>query len=388
MTGISFVVLVWFATRAVVFAALLWPAPAHALGALTNWDGIWYEHIATVGYEYAADGRQHDVAFFPLYPLSVAALMRVAPIPFAAAAAIVNNVAFFFALIVVFDWMRRRCDVTTARWSVAALCIFPTSLFTAVAYSEGLFMLCSAASLRAFDRGAYFTAGLTAALASATRLFGALLFPAFALEALVRRRGAGALWCAACGLAGPIAYGLYCTARFGDPLAYVHVQSAWRAGLGFNFPDWEYVIAYGITWVWPYQLAIVLVGAWWLRRRKVLAPPVASFVAFLLGAAELAVWGKERLTFLLVFLGCGLVIRYRERLGVAATAYALGGIAVILFSGRPYSAERLAYAIVPITAALAMFWRAFPAFGFAALAVTAVDMPLYATRFAKGIFVD
>jgi hypothetical protein len=388
VTGISFVVFVWLTTRAVIFGALLWSAPAHAPSALTNWDGIWYEHVATVGYEYVPDGRQHDVAFFPLYPLSVAALMRVAPIPFAAAAAVVNNVAFFFALLVIYDWLRRICDVTVARWCVAALCVFPTTLFTVVAYSEGLFLLCSAASLRAFDRGAYVTAALTAALGSATRLFGALLFPAFALDALLRRRGAGALWCSACALAGPLAYGLYCATRFGDPLAYVHVQGAWRAGLGFSFPDWEYVIAYGITWMWPYQLAIVLVGTWWLRRRAFLAPPAASVVAFALGVAELAVWGKERLTFLLVFFGGGLVIRYRDRLGVAATTYALCGIGLILFSGRPYSAERLAYSIVPIAGALALFWKSFPAFGFAALAVTAVDAPLYAIRFARGIFVD
>ncbi len=389
MSNVPFIVLAWLTTRAVIFAALFWLTPAHpGWSVLTNWDGIWYEQVATVGYEYAPDGRQHDVAFFPLYPLTVAALMRLVPIPFAIAGAIVNNLAFLLALVVIFDWVRKRRSAGTARWAIATLCVLPTSLFTAVAYSEGLYLLLSAAALRSFDRRAYLWAGVAAALASATRLFGVLLFPAFALDALRRRRSGAAYLCALCALAGPLGFALYCGVAFRDPLAFVHVQSAWRSGLGFSFADWEYVIAYGITWKWPYQLAVVLIGLWCFRRRRALGAWTSSIVAFLLTAAELTIWGKEQLTFLLVGVGCVLVIRYRAWLGTAASAYALIGIAVILFSGKPYSAERLAYAIVPIAFALAIFWRRYPAVGLATLAVTAASLPIAAIRFAEGIFVD
>src|SRR5579875_1689138 len=115
---VVFILVAWSATRALIFAALF--LTAHAAGnPLTNWDGEWYQRIATVGYEYSPDGRQHDVAFFPLYPLTVAALMRVVPLPFGIAAPLVDNLAFLLALGSLFAWLSRRCDRATARWSVA-----------------------------------------------------------------------------------------------------------------------------------------------------------------------------------------------------------------------------------------------------------------------------
>jgi hypothetical protein len=384
-----FILLWWLATRAVIFVAMFWFGPAHpGWNVLTNWDGEWYERVATIGYEYAPDGKQHDVAFFPLYPLTVALLQRLVRIPFGVAASLVNNVAFLLALIVIFDWVRGRRDAATARWTIATLCLLPVSLFTAVAYSEGLYLFLSAGAVRAFERRSYFWAGIAAALASATRSFGVLFFPAFAFEALRKRRSGAAYLCAFSALLGPLCFAAYCSIAFRDPLAFVHVQSAWRAGLGFSFADWEYIFAYGITWKWPYQLAVVLIAWVAYRRRRTLGPRAASVVAFALATAEMIIWGKEQLTFLLIGVGCVLVIRYREHLGTAASAYALLGILLILFSGKPYSVDRFAYSLVPISFALAILWRRFPALGFATLAVSAFNLPQYAIRFANGIFVD
>jgi len=386
---VVFILVAWSATRALIFAALF--LTAHAAGnPLTNWDGEWYQRIATVGYEYSPDGRQHDVAFFPLYPLTVAALMRVVPLPFGIAAPLVDNLAFLLALGSLFAWLSRRCDRATARWSVATLCLLPASVFTAVAYSEGLFMFLSASALRAFERRAYRRAALFAALASGTRSFGVLLGPAFALA--TRREAPhpsrAAYLCALGALVGPLAYASYCGLAFGDPLAFVHVQAAWRIGLGFSFPDWEYVFAYGVTWRWPLQSAIVAASLGWLLLRAKLPRRVSRTIVFALAVAELLIWGKERMIFLLLGVGCFALVRYRARLGIAATAYALSALAVIVFSGKPYSAERLAYAVVPIACALALLWRRVPALGLAALTVGLVDLLLYAVRFAAGIFVD
>jgi len=32
------------------------------------WDSVLYNQIATLGYEYANDGKGHNVAFFPYFP--------------------------------------------------------------------------------------------------------------------------------------------------------------------------------------------------------------------------------------------------------------------------------------------------------------------------------
>ena len=389
MSSILFILLWWLVTRAVIFVAMFWFGPAHpGWSVLTNWDGVWYERVATIGYEYVPDGKQHDVAFFPLYPLTVALLQRLVRIPFGVAASLVNNVAFLLALMVIFDWVRNRRDLATARWTVATLCFLPVSLFTAVAYSEGVYLFLSAGALRAFDRRSYFWAAIAAALASATRSFGVLFLPAFAFEALRKRRSGGAYFCALSALVGPLCFAAYCSFTFHDPLAFVHVQNAWRTGLGFSFADWEYVIAYGITWKWPYQLAIVLIAWFVYRRRRAFGPRTASALAFVLAVTEMIIWGKEQWTFLLIGVGSVLVIRYREQLGTAASLYGLLGILLILLSGKPYSVDRFAYSLVPIAFALAILWRRVPAFGFAALAVSVVGLPQYAIRFANGIFVD
>jgi hypothetical protein len=387
----AFVALTWVASRAVVFAAMLSSghANAPAWNVLANWDGAWYQHIATSGYEYNADGKQHAVAFFPLYPVAAGLLMRVTGLPFAVSGALLNNLAFFGALIVIFGWVRERCDSPTARWTVATLCIVPASLFVSVAYSEGLFMLFSAWALRSFDRGDYTGAGIAAALASATRFFGVCLFPAFLLDGILRRRrGPAAFVCASCALLGPIGFSIYCGLAFRDPLAFANVEGAWRHGLGPSFGDWEYIVAYGVTWAWMYQLAIGLVGIWWYRLRHSVDPVASAFVLFLLTLAEFNVWGKEQLVFLFVGLGCALVVTSRKTIGVAAATYGLAGLGLIVFSGSPYSAERLAYALVPVTFGLAILWRRFPAAGAATLTAMIAALPPQVLAFAHGIWVD
>jgi Gpi18-like mannosyltransferase len=107
---------------------------------LTFFDGGWYAAITAHGYSYAPDGRQHDVAFFPLYPSVVWCFMRLG-LSFTAASLFVSGAAFLAALFITFAWVRRRCDVAAARWTIAMLCCCPLSLFCSAAYSDALFLL-------------------------------------------------------------------------------------------------------------------------------------------------------------------------------------------------------------------------------------------------------
>jgi hypothetical protein len=34
----------------------------------SHWDGAWYRKIATVGYDYANDGKYHRLRSFPCFP--------------------------------------------------------------------------------------------------------------------------------------------------------------------------------------------------------------------------------------------------------------------------------------------------------------------------------
>src|SRR5215471_1542327 len=45
-----------------------------AVAPLAHWDSYWYWRIAEDGYRWSNDRKMHSVAFFPLYPMLLAAL--------------------------------------------------------------------------------------------------------------------------------------------------------------------------------------------------------------------------------------------------------------------------------------------------------------------------
>jgi Gpi18-like mannosyltransferase len=49
--------------------------PKSSWNLFAHWDGAWYRKIATLGYDYARDGKYHSIAFFPLFPLAIRAVM-------------------------------------------------------------------------------------------------------------------------------------------------------------------------------------------------------------------------------------------------------------------------------------------------------------------------
>ncbi len=232
-----FVALVWLSTRVAIVLALAVSAPHGFVDALGHWDGAWYGSIVAHGYSFSPDGSQHNIAFFPVYPLVCRALTAVA-IPWPIAGAIVSNIAFFGSLCVVYAYARNRFDERTARALVIVMCVLPLSLFCTVAYSESLFMLFAALSLWAFDRKRYALAGVAAAAASATRPLGTALALGSIAATVVERRGVAAIAAVSLGLAGIAAFCAFCAVKFGDALAFVHAQPAWRHTNGLAAGAW------------------------------------------------------------------------------------------------------------------------------------------------------
>lgn len=381
----AFVVLVWALSRTLALGAIQATAPGWP--SLVTFDGAWYARIAHGGYEYAPDGRQHDVAFFPLYPLVVALLMRLSALPYDVAAPLVSNIAFLGALFVVAAWIRERHDPAAARWCVATLCFLPLSLFASVAYTEGLYLLLTAGALRDFERARYGRAAIWGALAAATRLAGVALSPAFLFSAL-RMRRSGAAMAAFAVLLGPAAFALYCYAAFGDPLAFIHAEFAWGHTPGVRVADWAYALGFGLGIVhahrvWLAQAAVVaFVWWWWVRQRKrnlAVDVPLALLVVF----AESVLWEERRFLFLLYFVAGPALLVFGRRIGATAVVYGLLSLALIAASGPLISFERYAYGILPLSLALALLWARFPAFGLAVLLVCGGYLVSFARRFAQ-----
>ena len=185
-------------------------------GTFDHWDARWFLDIARHGYS------ETSAAFFPLYPtlLSLLGSSLVWGTLLSLVAAGLG--AWFVAAIA-----RPKLGAAGARDTVLILALFPTAfVFTAV-YSDGLFLMLSAASFLAAERGRPWLAGIAGGLAVATRAMGLALLPALVYLLWPRHRREAwrlvplLLLPAALGL-----YALYLDRELGDAWAFSDSQSA------------------------------------------------------------------------------------------------------------------------------------------------------------------
>ncbi|OCT92012.1 GPI mannosyltransferase 2 [Xenopus laevis] len=148
------------------------------LGGLGRWDAEHFLFIAEHGYVF-----EHNMAFFPLFPLTLAGLAYglLWPLGFMLSvrsrlllsAALLNTGCFVLAAIVLY---RLGCVALQSRRSafLAALlfCMNPASIFMTVAYSESLFALATFAGLWQLEKCRPFRGCFLFSLATAARANG------------------------------------------------------------------------------------------------------------------------------------------------------------------------------------------------------------------------
>jgi Gpi18-like mannosyltransferase len=357
--GLIFVIAMWLLSRLVIIVAMQLLAPVSHIPPVTHsgtlpldytpgfvpqsswnlfahWDGAWYRKIATLGYDYAQDGKYHSIAFFPLFPLAIRAVMSLG-LPSQVAGTWVNNLALLGALWLLYRWAQERYNVSVARWTTAVLAWCPFSLYGTVVYSEGLFLLVTTAALRSFDQGQYTKAALWGALATATRSTGVALIPAFLIVAWQEKRPKIAYIAGFAAIGGLLLFSLYCAIDFADPLAFVHVQQAWK----WQHPNWLRV---------------------------------------LINALKL---DEENLLRVVTFWGGGYLLWYlRAKLPPVAVAYGFCSLGIILATGSLSSVSRYVYGIVSIALALGWLFASHPRWGYLTLGLFAVMLVRFAILFA------
>lgn len=365
--GLKFVILMWLSSRLLTVMAMQVLAPSLHLPAFehelpdplglvpnfaptagwdlfTHWDGKWYEKIALEGYEYGSDPTQkYTVSFLPLYSLLCSLVMRVG-IPFNIAGTVVNNVAFFGALLTLYIWVEEQYSPSVARWSTAVLAWFPFSLFGTVAYTEGLFLLSTTAALRAFDQRQYFWSVLWGSVATATRIFGVALLPAFLLTAWRERRAPIAYVSSLGVLGGLLIFMIYCAFRFHDPLIIWHAQGPWEEAKT-SLPKLISQLAHNVA------------------RFNLL-----SRAATLLG-------------------GIILLVAMRKQLHFTATVYGFCAIGLLLAADNMDGIARYVYGIVSISVALGLLLSRRRGLGLATLGIFAIGLATLAVRFSWWYFV-
>lgn len=224
-------------------SAIYWQAWA-------NWDGGHFLGIAKEGYV-----TQEQYAFFPLYPLLVRLFSFLLFGNFLAAGLLLSSLFLilglvYFQKLAIIDFNRQ-----TSLRSVFYILIFPTAFFFTAVYSESLFLFLTIASFYFARRKRWPIVGILAILASATKPFGILLWPALIFEYLAQanfklsKLSLNFVWLLVPPL-GLLSYMLYLQEATGDPLAFLAAQSYWQRET-FAFPGqviWEqYLRIFSLT---------------------------------------------------------------------------------------------------------------------------------------------
>ena len=210
-------------------ARATWPELPPPLG-WVRYDAGWYAHIATEGYSYTP-GEQSSVAFFPAYPLVLRGLTTLGLDTFLAGV-LLTMVCGVLALVLFTHWARARADEDTVRNAGLLLALYPFAFFLYGAmYSDALFLLLIVSAFLLLERGYLLPAVLLGAMATAARPVA----PALVLGLLARRlewkHERGQRWgvvdlLPVLAAAGFLLYVFYLWRTFGEPLAFVKVQSA------------------------------------------------------------------------------------------------------------------------------------------------------------------
>ncbi|WP_392481533.1 hypothetical protein [Nostoc sp. C110] len=410
--GLFFVIAMWFSSRLLIVIAMLLIAPlfpSSSNGVIATfswdvfhaWDSVWYEKIVTSGYDFSSEVKEiHTVAFFPLFPL-LSRIVMFTGLPFKVAGILVNNSAFLAALIILYFWVQELYDTSTARWATATLAWCPYSLYGTVIYTEGLFLLCTTSALRAFDKKQYIWAGFWGALSTATRLPGVALIPAFLFVSWKERRGIKAYIASLTVGLGISLYSLYCQIKFGDALAFIHAQKAWRGdATGFAWEGWWKIlmqITVGFTnWKSGYikdplypLLFLIIIGSGYLlwHFRVYLGMSKFRYGVYFLWLLLWSLTGDELFKIALVFGGIYLLWLSRDKIPLVTVVYGFSSFALILNTGITASAERYAYGIVSLSMAFGLLLARYPRWGYPIMYFFGILMFTFSIRFARDLWV-
>lgn len=374
--------LLWLATR-VAFALLTGAAfifttsgPYVTAGSTTGYDSItphlliqaWLrwdapDYLGVAAHGYAAP---HAAAFFPLYPVLVAALGALLGASHQLLAAlIVSNLgalaAFVaLALLAAYEAVPAEAEVAASR-AVRMLAIYPFAFVLAAPYADGVFVGLALWALLLMRRGDWAWAALCVFLATMTRLEGLILVLPLLYEyhahhrSLRGLRAAGAVLVVA--FAAPVGlalYAAYLAVRFGQPLAFLQRVSLY----------WHYTTS-PLWATLPYPASGVLVLPGWGYGPLLSAASLALFG----GGAILTLATLRRMPFSFALYSVGLLLAGAAALVFAPDAFRSPGVYLVaaaplfLLLGR-WSARRpgldtiLVVCGLLLQAALALVWLA------------------------------
>jgi len=208
-----------------------------------NFDGVHYLCLAQNGYS-----AVYTQAFFPLYPLLIK-LFNIFPKgnldlslytdpSFFYVGIILSNLLFIFSLFLLYKLWNKEYNDKISKLSVILLLTFPTAFYFGSIYSESLFIFLVILTFWFTNKNLFILAGIFAALASATKIQGSLLFVYLLIELIQRykdqlltrtdlvKKGIITL---AISVTGSVSYMFYLWKSFGNPIYFLTSQPAFGA---------------------------------------------------------------------------------------------------------------------------------------------------------------
>jgi Gpi18-like mannosyltransferase len=377
-------------------------------GIVDAWDSVHYRAIATEGYEFIDDGKQHNLAFFPLFPVSIFIFMKLG-LSFEIAGLIINNLAFLGTLYFLYSWIKKQCGINVAHWTIVAISYSPMSLFTGVIYTEGLYLLLSTMALRAFDQKQYICTAICGAMATATRPTGMVLIPSFLITAWQQKKPLFAYIAGLLSATGLLIFSVYCQLSFHDFLAFIAAQKGWRPSFGFDWEGWLNMfmqIPFGNNWyfgwveneeggikdIWyPLFFSLIVISSSCLLYWRKYVNSLIFYTGYVIVILSLIVAQQGLINNLLnvsMILGSTYLLWYfRQQLTPVMVIYGFSGIGLLLGSGGTISLSRLAYGIVPLSVAIGVCLSRYPRQAYLVIGLFIILLGKLAVGFAQQLWV-
>jgi hypothetical protein len=209
-----------------------------------RWDSVYFVEIAQYGYGH----HPYLAAFFPLYPILIAALSPFLAHDGILAGVVVSSFATFVALVYLFKLATLEFGEEIARRAVLYVTIYPMALFLMAVYSESTYLAPGIAAFYYARRRRWWIAALAAFLAGLARVNSVTLFVPLDYEAWRQTRESRSDWRAlarrafaplVAAAAAPLAlltYAGYLAWLTGDLFAYFHRVGSWPWGRHLALP--------------------------------------------------------------------------------------------------------------------------------------------------------
>lgn len=203
---------------------------------LNRWDASWYVSIIENGYEFNGDyTKQQNIVWPYIYPLISRFIKELLKCGSLWAGVIVNNGMFFISLFVIYFLARLLiANGITSYIPVLLLSFHPFNVFSASAFSEGLFILCLSISIIFLVKGKYLPFAAFGGALNGIRIVGVvapfILLYHFFIIRKNRYSPLNLLKATALSLAslwGIFSQMLFLGLKFNDPLAGFRTTSAW-----------------------------------------------------------------------------------------------------------------------------------------------------------------